>query len=55
MTTLIGREIPDEVDLLKAVTEILNGISDAELQYGFRSWGERVERVIDPGGNHLGS
>jgi hypothetical protein len=30
-SVLIGREIPDEADLLEAVTEILNGISDAEL------------------------
>jgi hypothetical protein len=28
---LIKREIPDEINLLDAVTEILNGISDAEL------------------------
>jgi hypothetical protein len=28
---LVGWEIPDEIDFLKAVTEILNGISDVEL------------------------
>jgi hypothetical protein len=28
---LIGREIPDEIDLLAAVTEILNSISDSEI------------------------
>jgi hypothetical protein len=28
---LIKQEIPHEIDLLEAVTEILNGISDAEL------------------------
>jgi hypothetical protein len=36
-SALIGREIPDEIDLLEAVTDILNGISDAELQRVFRS------------------
>jgi hypothetical protein len=46
-SALIGQEIPDEVDLLEAVTAILNGISDAELQRVFRSWIERVERAID--------
>jgi histone-lysine N-methyltransferase SETMAR len=49
----IEREIPDEIDLLEALTEILNGISDAELQRVFRIWIECVERVIDAGGNHL--
>jgi hypothetical protein len=34
---LIGQEIPDEIDLLEAVTEILNGISDGELQCVFRN------------------
>jgi hypothetical protein len=34
---LIGRGIPDEINLLEAVTEILNGISDAELQCVSRS------------------
>jgi hypothetical protein len=37
-SALIRREIPDKIDLLEAVTEILNGISDAELQRVFRSW-----------------
>jgi hypothetical protein len=40
------REIPDEIDLPEVVTEILNGISDAELQCIFRSWIDHVERVI---------
>jgi hypothetical protein len=44
---LIGWEIPDEIDLLEAITEILNGISDAELQHVFWSWIKPVERVID--------
>jgi hypothetical protein len=50
-SALIGREIPDEIDLLEAVAEILHGISNVELQRIFRSWVERVERVIDGGGN----
>jgi hypothetical protein len=32
-SVLIGREIPDEIDLLEAVAEFLNGISGAQLQY----------------------
>jgi hypothetical protein len=32
---LIGREAPDEIDLLEATTEIWNGISDIELQRVF--------------------
>jgi hypothetical protein len=31
-SALIGWEIADEINLLEALTEILNGISDAELQ-----------------------
>jgi hypothetical protein len=27
--------IPEEIDLLEAVTEFLNGTSDAKLQYAF--------------------
>jgi hypothetical protein len=34
-SALIGKEIPDEIDRLEAVTEILNGISGAELQRVF--------------------
>jgi hypothetical protein len=34
-STLIGPQIPDEVHLLDAVTEILNDISDAEMQCVF--------------------
>jgi hypothetical protein len=43
----IGQKIPDEIYFLERVIEILNGISDAELQCVFRSWVEHVERVID--------
>jgi hypothetical protein len=43
------RAIPDEIDLLKAITEILNGLSDTKWQDVFRSWIERVEMVIDAG------
>jgi hypothetical protein len=50
---LIGREIPDEIDFLETATEILNGISDAELQRVFRSWIEYVKKVIDPRGDYL--
>jgi hypothetical protein len=39
---LIRREISDEIDLLEAPTEILNGISSAELHRGLRSWIHRV-------------
>jgi hypothetical protein len=46
-SALIQREIPDQIGLLEAVTEILSDISDAELQRVFRSWIERVEKVID--------
>jgi hypothetical protein len=31
------REIPNEIDHLEAFTEILNGVSDGELQTVFRS------------------
>jgi hypothetical protein len=50
---LIGPEIPGENDLLEAVTGILNGISDAELQHLFRSWIEHVETVIVAGEDYL--
>jgi hypothetical protein len=52
---LIKYEIPDEIDLLERATEISNGVSDAELQGLFRSWIERVERVVDTGGDSLTS
>jgi hypothetical protein len=52
-TALIGRKIPDEVDLLEAVTVILNGISGSELQHVLQSWIEHVEQVIDAGGDYL--
>jgi hypothetical protein len=50
---VIKREVSDEIDLIEAVSEILNDISDAELQRFFRSWIECVERVIDAGGDYL--
>jgi hypothetical protein len=40
----MGWKIPDEIDLLDAVTEILNGISNAELQRVFRSSIKRIQR-----------
>jgi hypothetical protein len=43
---LIGQEIPDEISLLDAMTEILNEISIGELQHIFHSWIKRVENVI---------
>jgi hypothetical protein len=52
-TVLIGREIPDEINFLDALTKILNGTSNAELQHVFQNWIKRVERVIDAGGNYL--
>jgi hypothetical protein len=36
-STLTGREIRDEIDFFEAVTEIVNSISDGELQRVFRS------------------
>jgi hypothetical protein len=39
--------------ILEAVIEVLNGVSGAELQCVFQSWIERVEKVIDAGGNYL--
>jgi hypothetical protein len=41
-----GQEIPDEISLLDAVTEYLNGISTEELQRVFHSWIERVKNLI---------
>jgi hypothetical protein len=52
---LSGREILDEIGLLEAVTEILNGASDTELQRIFRGWIEGVERVIGAGGDYFTS
>jgi hypothetical protein len=49
----IGGEIPDEIDLLEAVTKISNGSSDVELQFLFQSWIKRVERVIDARADYL--
>jgi hypothetical protein len=52
---LIRVEISDEIDFLKAVAEILNGFSDAELQRVFRSRIEPTEKVSDAGGDYLTS
>jgi hypothetical protein len=43
---LIGQYIPDEINLLDAVAEILSGISSDELQHVFRSWIECVENAL---------
>jgi hypothetical protein len=43
---LIGHEIPDEINLCEAVSEILNAIFPAELQRVFHNWSERLEAVI---------
>jgi hypothetical protein len=52
-SALLRREIPDEIDPLEIVIEILNGVSDAELQHVFRRWIHRVERIIQAGGGYL--
>jgi hypothetical protein len=44
---LVRQAISNEINIHEAVTEILNGTSDAGLQRVFPSWIERVERVID--------
>jgi hypothetical protein len=54
-SALIGQEIPDEIELLDAATEILNGISSAELQAVFHSWIERVQNVSDADGGYVSS
>jgi hypothetical protein len=46
-SALTERKIPDGIDFCEVVTEILNGISDAELQRVFRSWIEHAEMVFD--------
>jgi hypothetical protein len=50
-SALIGQEIPNGIDLLEAVIEILNAISDAELQRVFRRWIDGIKRVTDAGGD----
>jgi hypothetical protein len=54
-SALIDQEIPDEINIHEAVTEIGNDVSNAELQRVFQSWIERVERVFDAGGDYLTS
>jgi hypothetical protein len=36
-SAMVGQDIPDWIDLPESVTEILNGISDVELQRVLRS------------------
>jgi hypothetical protein len=50
-SALIGGTSPNGIDLLDGATEILNGISDAELQRIFRSWIEHTERMINAEGD----
>jgi hypothetical protein len=40
-------EISNEIDLLEALTEILNGISDGELQTSFEVASNVLKRMID--------
>jgi histone-lysine N-methyltransferase SETMAR len=51
---LIGQEIPDEIGLFEAVSDILNAISAAELHRVFRSWIYWIERVIAAEGDSIG-
>jgi hypothetical protein len=51
---LIGQEILDEIGLFEAGSDILNTISPAELQRVFRSWIDRIERVIATEGDDIG-
>jgi hypothetical protein len=46
-SVLIWHEIPDEIDLLEIMTQLLDGIWDDELQAVFRSSIECVQNVID--------
>jgi hypothetical protein len=50
---LIEQEIPDEISIFEAISEILNAISPAELERVFRNWIERVEVVIAAKGNPI--
>jgi hypothetical protein len=52
-SALIRWEIPDEIDLLEATTDILNGISGAELHRAFPCWIAPVQNGIHPGGDYL--
>jgi hypothetical protein len=42
--------MPDEIALHATIIDMLNSLSEAELQNAFRSWIERVETWIDAGG-----
>jgi hypothetical protein len=50
---VIEQEIADEIGFLEIVTDILDGISDDELQAVFCSWIEHVQCVIDANGSIL--
>jgi CheY-specific phosphatase CheX len=49
---IIVQEILDEIDLLEIVTQILNGISDEELQVISHSWIECVQNIINANRNY---
>jgi hypothetical protein len=51
-SSLIGQQIPDEIDLIEIVTQFLDGISDEELQAVFHSWIECVQNIIDANEGH---
>jgi hypothetical protein len=46
-SAVIEQQIPDEIGLLEIVTQIVNGMSDEELQAVFRSSIECVQNIID--------
>jgi hypothetical protein len=52
-STLIGQEIPDEIDLLEIVIQILDGISNEKLQAIFRNWIEYIQNIIDANGDFI--
>jgi hypothetical protein len=52
-SAMIESEILDKIDLFGAIPDILNGISDAELQRAFLSWIGDVEKVINIEGDLL--
>jgi hypothetical protein len=52
-SALIGQETPDEIALLVIVAQILDGISDEELQAVFLSWIKGVQNIIDANGDYI--
>jgi hypothetical protein len=50
---LIGQEIPEEIGLLEIVIQILDGISDEELEAVFRDLIECVQNIIDVNGDYI--